>query len=94
MKITDNLTLEQKLQMEWLQHNKPNSYFDTVVDRRVDNLIVVGVSYIENGDKVLDVVMKRRTSKTQNGGEVYHYFTKGNKVFTYEELLIIKEPAA
>lgn len=86
------MTLEEKLQAEWLQSNKPNSYFDTVIDKRIDKLIGVGVSYTDKKKKHQDVIIKRRSTKDANGAIHHHYFTKNNKSFTYDELLIAMEP--
>lgn len=90
--MSHNLTIEDKLIAEWLKDNKPNAYFDTVTDRRTDNLIGVGVSYIENDKKISDVIIKRRSMKNTNCEVVHYYFTKGNKSFTKDELLVAKEP--
>lgn len=90
--MSHNITIEDKLIAEWLMDNKPNAYFDTVTDRRTDNLIGVGVSYIENDKKIRDVIIKRRSMKNTNCEVVYYYFTKSNKSFTKDELLVVKEP--
>lgn len=86
-------TLEDKLQQEWLKTNKPNSYFDTVTDKRADKLIGVGVSYTDKNKKQSDVIIKRRSTKDANGDLIHHYFTNSSKVFTYDEVLIAKDPS-
>lgn len=92
-KVIQQQTLEDKLQQEWLKTNKPNAYFDTVTDKRADKLIGVGVSYTDKNKKESDVIIKRRSTKDANGVLIHHYFTSRNKVFTYDELIIAKEPS-
>lgn len=62
------LTLEEKLQSEWLKSNRPNAYFETVTDKRTDNLIGIGVSYIDDEKKISDLIIKRRSIKDTKGG--------------------------
>ena len=85
-------TLEDKLQQEWLKTNKPNAYFDTVTDKRADKLIGVGVTFTDKNKKQSDVIIKRRSTKDANGILIHHYFTTRHKVFTYDELMIAKDP--
>ncbi len=87
----ESTTLEERLQEEWLKNNKPNTYFETVINRREDNLIGVGVSYVNEAKKVSDVVSKRRSTKDANGETVHHYFTVKGKVFLKEEILVMRE---
>lgn len=86
-------TIEDKLQQEWLKTNKPNAYFDTVIDKRADKLIGVGVTFTDKNKKQSDVIIKRRSTKDANGVLIHHYFTSKNKVFTYDEVMIAKEPS-
>ncbi len=87
-------TLEETLQKEWLKFNKPNAYFDTVTDKRVDKNIGREISYLNEGKAIDEVIVKRRSTRNALGNIEFHYFTISNKIFTLDELEQINKNSA
>lgn len=88
----DSLTIENKLQNAWLKKHKPNSYHETVTDKRTDKLIGTTVEFIVKGEKFTETIIKRRKFKREVKENYntkfiddYHYFTQ-TKVLTLESV--------
>lgn len=81
------MTEEEKFQAEWLKNNKPNSYFDTVTDKRVDKYIGTEIKYIKDNKEVKNLIIKRRSAKDEKGVITHHYFVNNDTaVFTKDEV--------
>lgn len=83
---------ENSLIAKWFKRNKPNTYHETVIDRRIDNLIGTTIEFVVGAEKTKEKIEKRRKYKKEVlvKGEIiyeddYHYFSK-NKILTGNEV--------
>ncbi|AXH16383.1 hypothetical protein CP985_03295 [Malaciobacter mytili LMG 24559] len=88
-KLSDN---ELLLQKEWLKNNKPNSYFETLTDKRKDALI--GLSFfikVDTNNKKISrkkvTIIKRRSIKNEDFQIEHRYFDDLDNVYTQSEIL-------
>lgn len=85
-------TIENKLQNDWLKKHKPNSYHETVTNKKTDKLIGITIEFTVKGEKVTETILKRRKFKREVKENYntkfiddYHYFTQ-TKVLTLESI--------
>lgn len=85
-------TKEQLLQEKWLKTNKPNAFFDTLIDKRKDQLLGTEIEFIFRGKKIKDTIVKRRSYRDEDYILFHIYFDSKNREYTEDKIAkLLKE---